>query len=568
MSEEFTLKFKAEIEGREDIARFFDQSGRDADRFSARLQGSLRGASQAISAFASKAGSELQAFAGRELGGSLGSNARGVLQLRDAISALAVSSGRGGEIVGSLKEQIQKTATAANQLQGNVTEALQAFVEKTGDLDTARKNIELYGKAATATGAAVKDLALVGVELSDKLGIKNQASSFAILATQAKAGAIELKDLATKGPRIFSVAASAGATGERGLREAGALAQVYAKAFGGSGTAASVATAIENTFSEILKKSAKLEAVGVKVQGRDQFEVLKDIVRATGGDKQKLLEVFGQRSIRGVDVLAREFRQTGGFGTFDKFRDVTADPDVLARDFATRNATGEAKLRAAQVSRQRFFDRYLGGIAEFGAEHANELQVGTTLLGLGGKGLGVLGRLGGAVGGSVGGALAAAGAQRVYVVNWPGGIGGGLPGGGALGNVSQFLGAAGVGLALGAAGGLYLDKHSETARGFYNAESRALGKLTGQDRALAGIEQAGVDLNTLQLQRRKAERDALTRSFEAKGLSHGAALNAADAQMKAEVKNLTVIINGDEAHAEDDSGTRSPKVMVRRGGGG
>ena len=566
MSEEFLLKFKGEISGKEDLDRYFDS----ADRGARRVESSLQRVGGALSAISGRAKNELNNFAGKELGGSFGSEARGVLQLRDAINQLAVSSGGGNEMMEGLRSQIHQTATAANQLQEGVTEALQAFVEKTGDINTARQNLLLYAKTATATSSAVKDLALVGVELSDKLNVKNQAQSFAILATQAKAGAIELKDLATKGPRIFAAAASAGATGEQGVREAGALAQVYAKGFGGSGSAASVSTAIENTFSDILKKSARLEAAGVKVQGRDQFEVLKDIIRATGGDKQKLLEVFNARSIRGVDVLAREYRQTGGFATFDKFRDIQADPGALDRDFATRNSTGLAKLRATQVQRQRFYDEYLGGIAEWGAGHANVLQAGAFGLGIAGKGLSLLGRVGGAFGGRLGAAVGAATAQRVFVVNWPGGVGGGLGGpggGGALGAAGQFLGAAGVGLALGAAGGMYLDKHSETARKFYEKEANALDWVTGGKAKRQGVEDAGAELNALQLERQRRHREDLTRDFELKGMSHGAALYAADQQVKAEVKNLTVVINGDEAHAETEEGTRSPKVMVKRGGG-
>lgn len=566
--------FKVRLEGKGDLLDFFDDIPRKAGRAEKgvdSLSRSLKMSGAAISALAGKANSELSAFAGKELGGSIGSEARGVLQLRDAINQLAVSSGGGNEMMASLRSEIHATATAANQLQGGVTEALEAFVEKTGDINTGRQNLLLYAKAATATSSAVKDLALIGVELSDKLNVKDQANSFAILATQAKAGAIELRDLATKGPRIFAAAASAGATGERGVREAGALAQTFAKGFGGSGAAASVATAIENTFSDILKKSARLEAAGVKVKGRDQFEVLKDIIRATGGDKGKLLEVFNARAIRGVDVLAREFRATGGFATFDKFRDIQADPAQLERDFQTRNSTGEAKLRAGAVARNRFFDNYVGGIAEFAAGHANELQLGATGLGLLGKGLSFAGRAGGALGGRLGSAIGAATAQRVFVVNMPGGGlgGGGLPGaaGGVLGAVGQLAGAGVVGVAIGAVVGNYLDKHSSTARGFYEWEAGVLGGATGQKEKLSGIESAGVELNQLQLKRRAMHRADLVHDFEMQGLKHGAALNAADQQIKAEVQNLTVVINGDEAHAEGDGGTRSPKVMVRRNGG-
>jgi ethanolamine utilization microcompartment shell protein EutS len=561
VAEDFELRFRVSLGGKDEVTDFFDKSEKSAARF----QSSLKSLGSAMSTFANKAGSQFQAFAGKELGGSFGSQARGVLQLRDAINQLAVSSGKGGEIVGGLKDQIQSVSVASNQMQTDVTEALQAFVEKTGDLDTARKNIELYGKAATATSAALADISRVGVELSDKLGIKEQANAFAILATQSKQGAIELKDLATKGPRIFAAAASAGATGELGLREAGALAQTYAKAFGGIGSAASVATAVENTFSGIAKKRSRLEGAGIKFtdaegKERDRFDVLFDIIRATKGDETKLREVFTQQGMRGVMVLANEFKKTGGFGTFERFRDVRPDAGVLDRDFATRSSTGMAKLKAEEIRRAAFADR-LGFIAEFGAEHAFGIQAGI-------KGLGILGgglsKLGGRVPGGLGRALSAATAQHVIVDNWPpgfGGNGGAAPLGG--GKAGRFLGkalaATGVGLA--AYEGTQLIDELTGGR-ISGGVASGLSAVSGQQGKLAAISEAGEATHRMSLEMKRMQRESLIRGFESQGMTHGKAIYEADRQLQ--IQNLIVTVNGDEATVEAD-GTRAPKVMVRRG---
>lgn len=551
MSEEFLLKFKTELDGKEQVEEVFDDATASAKRFQSNLSKIMGGAGSVVSSFASKAGSELNAFAGKEVGASLGEQARGVLKLRDAISALAVSSGHGNEIVGELKDQIQATSKASNQLQGDVTEALSAFVERTGDLETARKNIELYGKAATATGAAVKDLSLVGVELSDKLGIKDQAQAFAILATQSKAGAIELRDLATKGPRIFAAAANAGATGESGLREAGALAQVYARAFGGKGTAASVSTAIENTFADILKKSTKIEALGVHVGDRDRFEVLKDIVRATHGDESQLLDIFGKQSIRGVNVLAREYKSTGGFGTFDSFRDVKPNGDVLNTDFNTRNATGEAALRRAEVALQAWSDHWLGGIAEFAARHANELQVGLTGLGLAGKGLSLGGRIAGAVGGRVGGAIGNATAERVFVTNWPGSNVPGAPGGSSL-----PAGAPAALTTLGLVGSVAIPT-AALLTGLAVHNTLLDTPLTAESNSL--IRKKNEDIKSGRL--RETHGWGTVKSLLTSTPGYEAAPAAAP------VVNITIHSN-ENLEVKGDTGTRAPNVIDKRGGGG
>jgi hypothetical protein len=267
--------------------------------------------------------------------------------------------------------------------------------------------------------------------------------------------------------------------------------------------------------------------------------------------------------MRAVLGLANEYKATGGFGDYERLRNLNADPTLISRDFATRTSTGEAKLKANQIARQRFYEQYLGGLAEFGAEHATALQAGAYGLNFAGRGIGLLGRAGGALGGRVGGALASAAAQRVFVVNWPaGGVGGGALGGGTPpGRLGKVLAVTGVGLAAYEATRALDDA---TGGRISSGAAAGIGWLSGQREKLAGIEAAGREVNQLQLERRKRQRDALVLDLEAKGLTHGAALNAADQQLKAEIKQVNVVINGDEAHAEVD-GTRSPKAMVRRG---
>jgi hypothetical protein len=572
VSEEFDLKFRISVGGKDSLDEFFTKSERQAASLQSTMGRTFRAIGSSISSVAGKAEGMFQGFAGKELGGSIASNARGVLQLRDAITQLAVSSGKGGEIVGALKDQIQKTALASNQLQGDVTAALQAFVERTGDLDTARLNLELYSKTATATGAALSDVAQIGVDLKEKLNITDQAKSFAILAAMAKSGAIELKDVAKIGPRLFSVAESAGVTDEGGLREIGALAQVYAKGVGGSGSdrAARVATAVENTFAGIAKKAAKLEAAGIPVQGRDRFDVLFDVIKKTGGDETKLREVFSQQAMRGVLVLANEFKRTGGFASFEGFRRTAPDAQMLARDFATRSGTGEAAIRNAQNKREVFFDKYLGGVAEFAAKNVTGIGLGVNALSGVGSLMSFAGRAGGLLGGRAGGIISGAAATPVRVVNWPGGFGTGgtTPGAvsavGTDGKVGKVLAATGVGLAAYEATRLLDDATGGRISG---GTASAMGALSGQSGSLSGIEGAGAELHRLRLERRKAERASLIRDFEGQGLSHGKAIYAADQKMQATVENLTVVINGDEASVEGDTGTRSPKVMVRRSAG-
>lgn len=488
-----------------------------------------------------------------------------MLDFRDNLMDLAIQANISDEKLKGMTAQIHAVAKASNQMQGDVTDALGAFVAKTGDIETARKNLELYAKTATATGASLKDVALIGVELSDKLGIKDQRNALGILAQQGRSGAVEIRDLASKAPKIFSAAASMfGVKGEEGLRGTGALAQVFAKGFGGTGSAASVSTSIENTFTDILKGQSKIEAAGIKVQGRDPYEVIKDLIRKTGGDPRQLLKagghgIFDVRAMRGINVMAREFKNTGGFKTFDDFKsakgiDIDADVD-------RRMGTGASQLKQTQIRIAESADKNAGdkinalamqatklaGVFDWVSSHlvasagiAIAAMTGWKLLG------GVLSGAGG--GGGVLGALGG-GVQKVWVTN-PGFGGVGGPGGGP--GLLGKIGAASMAGAAGYAAGTYVD-----------GKLGLSDKLSRGNGMGAAFENAAVGEHRAQLAQAVAERSIRVKQLEGQGMTHGQALYAAD-NRKVEVKGIVVNINDGKATVEVD-GTRSADALVNRG---
>jgi hypothetical protein len=553
MSDELVGKFRVQLEGKDELNNFFDSSQKGADKFSANLRKNLASAGGVISSFAGKAKSELQAFAGQELGGSIGSQARGVLQLRDAIDKLAVSAGN--KDISGLKDQIQAVSVASNQLQGDVTEALQAFVERTGDLATARKNLELYAKTATATGATLEDVARVGESLSSKFKITDQAKAFQILALQAKAGSIELRDVATQGASIFTAARAAGIGGagkeEQGVREIGGLLQAIAGGAKGKNkaTAADTAVMIAAMFSQVRQKSGLIESLGVKVQDRDYIDVIKDLIVKTGGDSVKLGAIFkNERAFRGVSTLALQYKEDKGFKNLDALTNPAGDAGVLDRDFKQRTSTGEQKLKAAKIARDKFVDSYFGGIAEFAAAHAQELQVGAFGAGLLGKGMSFLGSVGGGTGGKLGGAFAKATAMPVRVVNFAefnGGVPGmpGAPGGKGklgVGAIVPVIGAALAGWEV----GKQLDEGDKTSDAIADMAQYATGGKKNLDKQRQGQVESGWRL-------------AMAGIFGgSKGLAE---------QARQEVKNnIKIEIHDGVATVTENGGTRSSVNLETR----
>lgn len=378
---ELEARFRVRLEGGDELEKFMKKGQRDAEEFKRAVSAAFRDTGKEIGAFALSTGKSLASLALGDIG--IASQAKKVLDFRNSVAQLSVTAGYGADKMGELRDQIHAVAIASNQMQGDVEQAMEAFVARTGDIKTARDNMEMYGKVATATGASIKDVALVGVELSSKLGIKDpakQREALAILTAQGKAGAVEIRDLAMKAPALFSAASSRfGVEGIEGLRGTGALAQVYAHAYGGKATAGMAVTAINQTFTDMFRRKKEIDKlVGHNTKGQDPYEVMKQMTVATGGDMEKLLKnrKFGflsPTSLMGFGELAKEYRNTGGFKSFDDFKNVSGDFGAVEKDFGTMRGTGAAALKASQISVNASADKNLGDKFDDLAQHADKL---------------------------------------------------------------------------------------------------------------------------------------------------------------------------------------------------
>jgi hypothetical protein len=448
-------KFRISVDGKDELPNVLGRGESSLKRFSSTAAAELGRAGRDIASFAGSAVRALGAIGGIGAGVGIAEQARGVIELRDAIVGVAATAGLAEDQIGGLKTQLLETARATHQFGSDLTEALNAFVAKTGDIETGRKNLELYGRTATAARASVADIANIGADLN-KLKITDQATALAVLAKQADIGTVELKDMVSQGPRVLAALAGAGLTGEQGLRRGGALFQVARSA---TGTSDMATTVVERMLSDVVQKQRLVEGgLGVQVfdpkthAARDRVQVILDVVAKSGGREDILRKVFGEESIRGALALANEYRATGGFGTFNKFAGVQADSSLIDQKFALNTSTAAAKIKQGQIGMQIAADTNLGDTIESVAGNAGVgtnifdfitahplIAGGGAVAGLAAKqlatrGLSALaGRAGRSLfGGSAGGAgalgeaasaaLGGSGdAPRVFVVNWPAG---------------------------------------------------------------------------------------------------------------------------------------------------
>ena len=469
MAADLLTRFRVTLDGRDALQSFFREGASGAKRFAGTVKSEIHAAGQDIAGLAGQVTRALGALTGIGADLGLARGARDVLELRDAVAGIGASAGIGAGEIAELRREIVATSVSSQQFGRDLAAGLQEFVARTGDLEAGRRHLELYGKTARATRADVREVAAIGADL-EKLGITDQTRAFGILARQADAGSVELKDLASQGPRLLAAFQGAGLTGERGLRAGGALAQVFQR---GTGNVERTSTAVEATFRDLALRAEDLRGGGVEVfdgEGlpRDRAEVLLEIIRKTRGREQGLRRIFGDEAMRGVGVLAAEFRRTGGFGTYESFRDVESTPGLIDQKFATSTSTALGRFQAAQIETQAALDSGVGdsldgaseysklipGAVEFGLNHplaaglAGGAWIGRRLAGRGISAAWsrLFGRRGGsapgmaATGADAAGAVGAGG-MPVFVTNWPGGLapGGGGAGASLLGGLAPLL---------------------------------------------------------------------------------------------------------------------------------
>lgn len=251
----------------------------------------------------------------------------GATRLDEMTRRLVISGRQGGEQAKfnpeDLRRRFEKTSIETGVAGEDIAAGAQAFVTKTGDLDTAINNHKIFAQVAQATGAAVNDVASAAADMSEKMGIKSvedMKDALAALTLQGKKGAFELKDAAEQLPEILSAAASFGVSGTGGLKQLGGFLQIARQA---SGSGAETATATVQAFTQLKAKSAKIqsgEAFGGRAvsvfEGNDPTkglrnfnEILGDVMQASRGNLVELQEVFDVRGIKAVNPLIKTFRE-------------------------------------------------------------------------------------------------------------------------------------------------------------------------------------------------------------------------------------------------------------------
>jgi hypothetical protein len=383
-----------------------------------------------------------------------------VVKLERRMTRLGIQANVSSEKINKLKNEIFDIAQAPEIRvdPGQITSAIEAIVEKTGDLEFAEKNIRNIGLAINATGA---DGGAIGEILAEfqKMGIKapqEVLKALDVLNVQGKEGAFTLQNLAALGPRAITAYTSLGRTGVPALREMGAALQVIRQGTGSSEQATTAFEALLRTMTDPVKLK-KLQAGGIQVfdaeelkKGREQLrpinELMIELIQKSKGRKTVLGQIFDAEAVRAFNSALAEFNRTGRVDSLDKFMNVQADGTTTINDSARAAKDASGALSYLFTALKQYADSELTEPIQSIADSLNSLEpeklqrvfkviaggaAGLIALSLAASGIrsiktiaGVFrGGKAGGVGSSIPGL--AGGVQPVYVVNFPGA---GLPG--------------------------------------------------------------------------------------------------------------------------------------------
>ncbi|STO57628.1 hypothetical protein [Grimontia hollisae] len=388
-----------------------------------------------------------------------GAVANRLVTLDRRLSRLSVAADLTKEQTRALYEEIENISRSEGiRIDPTQTlEGLEVVMEKLGDIEFARRNMENIALFSQATGATGGHIGAVLTQLK-KLSVETQQevlTAMDSLNVQGKSGAFTMASFAAQGERLLSTYAATGRQGVEAVLELGAAMQVIRSGAGSDEQAVTAYEALirEMTTPDKVKKLKELAGIhvfdpeklkdGVEVM-RPLPDLMREIITEAGSSTRYTMTQaldtikFGEEAIRALKPLMGEFSAKGSITSFDAFLSVTADGSTTLKDAAKVAKDYQASVDNLMTALHRLTQRELAEPFQDLADAVNSLDaatldrwlqlgknIGLTVAGLvaARKALGVAKDLKAVFGkkGGVGDAAntLAGGVTPVYVVNMP-----------------------------------------------------------------------------------------------------------------------------------------------------
>ncbi|WP_141054493.1 phage tail tape measure protein [Tepidiphilus succinatimandens] len=242
-------------------------------------------------------------------GFGLESYARNALDVEHRLAALGNTANMSNGELNEMYDRIKQAARATNQFTSDLLAANEQLIAAGLEWRKALDITPIIGEVATASQAAVGDLAKTGysIHTSMLVPLDQMRTAFERLIVAGQSGQFELKDMAREFDKLGVSMGVLKFTGLENVSRLGAALQIARR---GAGDAAEAANNLQNFLvklaaPEVQKNFAKFGIdlprllKTARERGLDPFLVtLKAVQKATGGDEFKLGELFGDMQVQ------------------------------------------------------------------------------------------------------------------------------------------------------------------------------------------------------------------------------------------------------------------------------
>ncbi|HHD2870173.1 TPA: phage tail tape measure protein [Klebsiella pneumoniae] len=230
-----------------------------------------------------------------------------------------------------------------------VVSAIEKVGTVTGDIDYGYKNRNIIAPSIAASGADGESIGGLFSQFT-KFNLSNEKNTLQAMDTLnqlGKEGAFELKDIAERGVKAFSMYAAAGGTGVRGVKDVGVALESAVDATGDTTTAS---TAVENLIRDLqLPKVVKeLRRNGINVFGKDGKmrslpTLMGEIAKKSGnkGAETQSARLLGAGFNQDSILLLSSVTSGKGAENLKRYNGVVADGQGIMKDaeYASKDFT-------------------------------------------------------------------------------------------------------------------------------------------------------------------------------------------------------------------------------------
>ena len=283
-----------------------------------------------------------------------------VMKLEKGLTRYQIATDATDAEMANFRTSLSEQARAAGLNRQELLDGAAAYVALTGDAKGAASGMALFAKVSNATGATIADVSATAAAMKDNLQIdpKDFEAAFSALHVQGKAGAVELRELATELAGVApSFAKFKGGGGTAGLAEMGAALQVVRKGFGSTSEAA---TGFRSLLVAVQRNAKKFQAAGVRIYDKDPktgkktLRDFSDIVDAISNSKLAKDPTLLTKAF-GADEAKRAYDQlSGNRALLDELIRKSQDKNAIDRDAAAYLASPAAKVsKAWEAAKQK-----------------------------------------------------------------------------------------------------------------------------------------------------------------------------------------------------------------------